>query len=758
MPLPTLTRRSGRRLVLTLSAQTRSTERLVLTLRAQTVPVGYRLTLALRAQTQPDPSRTLTLVLHAQTNRVASGGTGAPVQEPREGLVEILLGAAPFRSRTRLLLDGEPLDGLSWQHTRQAAYAEAEFTVRGVVRPAIDAVMRVEVTQLLPTGQLVVTQYEPVPASGDYTVTTSPDGGHATVFRGRSRQDEQLQNTQLDELIPWVKNPSRQIESPGYRSVTRQIMAVDAVALAAFGDAGQNLSGTEMLQGEYWEETRREYSTEGRSPLDVFGDTYGRLNALLVLENTEQPNWVVVPAGLYEGVRQLDPTLLTGLSEQAEVTGQPSRLTLQVGDLFTRVEDYLEEVVESGTLPDVMGEDGEPVQLEIADPEAALFEVKRDAVLTGYADRDGRRTAHLTRKIGGRVVQTLEVTVGALEVTEQVVADSEETQRRIREARLRHPYFTGMVVHARQRRLENVVLSVIETWYAYLPGSTDSQALAETVTTQTAYTCTYTTITAPATLPAELAALLPGAVMGDLLGQESTRIRNVWSPQGGWLRERLTVESRVGELGQSGLGDPDEPPPPPKAMTVEEYSTAETYAPSGDGYWLYTRTRTGPQKLPVRDLDTDEFVKTERRVGVLEHNSEITENAPPTLREEVPPVAAQAGGTPEGETDPESYSGLPWPRITYLRDPQEVSLPLGGPAPAQTAQLEVVQELDRASSLAAVLARSLRPRVTRRVSTPEAQALRPALLLPGLGIVTLVTARGQGQSHTLEVETVTYDD
>ncbi|MCD0177424.1 hypothetical protein IHN32_15895 [Deinococcus sp. 14RED07] len=739
-----LTRRRGRRVTLTLRARTRETQRLTLTLRASAAPGTYRVTLALRAGTAPGPAGRLTLTLHAQT----TGRAGDPPVAS-----EVLLGQPPLFTRTRLLLAGVPLDGLSWQHTRHDGYAEAEFTVRGAVRPARGDMMSVEVQQRLPGQGLTTVQYEPVPADGDYTVTRAPDGGYRTTFSGRTTQDQDLQNTRLSELIPWVASPSRQIQSPNYRSVTRQVAGVRDIVTLAFTEAGQDLSGLDVLQGEYWEETRREFSTGGRSPLDVFGDTYGRLNTRLILLNASWNLWLMLPPGTADGAARLRPEFLTALQEQAESSRTPARLTLQVGDLFTQVEDYLQEVVTTGTLPDVVGEDGEPQRLEIQDRPAARFEVSRDAVVTGFVDRDGRRTATLTRKRGGRVVQVVEVITGLIELTEPVTPD--DVLARYRTLLHTSPYWQGQLIQLAQKRVLNVVFSVTETTFTYLPGSTDSQALAESLTTRTAYTYTYTTVPQGAQgIPAELASLVPGAVQGDLLGRESTRVRNVWSPQGGWLRERITVESRVGELGQTGLDDPGTAPPP-VALTVEEYTTTETYKPTGGGYWLYTRLRIGPQKLPVRDMDAGEIVKTERRIGVLEHTTELTENAPPTLRDEVPDVDAQATGTVDSDDREGSISGLPWPRVTYLRDPQVATvLNQDGPAPEVSVTLDVVREQDRAQTLAGLLNTDYRPRVTRTLSTPEARALRPGQALDGLGIIRLVTARGQGHNHTLEVETV----
>lgn len=739
-----LTRRRGRRVTLTLRARTREAQRLTLTLRASAAPGTYRVTLALRARTAPDPARIYTLVLHAQTT---GGASDPPLRS------EVLFGQLPIVTVTRLTLNGIPLDGISWQHTRHEMYVEAEFTVRGLIRPNLGDVMSVEVQQRLPQAGLTAVQYEPVPADGDYTVTRAPDGGYRTTFSGRTTQDQDLQNTRLPELIPWVASPSRQIQSPNYRSVTRQVAGVRDIVTLAFTEAGQDLSGLDVLQGEYWEETRREFSTGGRSPLDVFGDTYGRLNTRLILLDAIRNLWLMLPPGVADGAFQLRPEFLTALSEQAEYSRTPARLTLQIGDLFTQVEDYLQEVVTTGTLPDVVGEDGEPQRLEIQDRPAARFEVSPDAVVTGFVDRDGRRTATLTRKRGGRVVQVVEVITGVIELTEPVTPD--DVLARYRTLLHTSPYWQGQLIQLAQKRVLNVVFSVTETTFTYLPGSTESQALAESLTIRTAYTFTYTTVPQGAQgIPQELASLVPGAVQGDLLGRESTRMRNVWSPQGGWLRERITVESRAGELGQTGLDEPATAPPP-IALTVEEYTTTETYKPTGAGLWLYTRTRTGPQKLPVRDMDAGEIVKTERRVGVLEHSMELTENAPPTLREEVPDVDAQATGTVSSDDQEGSISGLPWPRVTYLRDPQIAMIEnQDGPAPEVNVTLDVVRQQDRAQILAGLLNTDYRPRVIRTVQTPQAARLRPGISLGELGVIRLVTARGQGHAHTLEVETV----
>lgn len=712
-------------------------------------------TLTLRAATEaPQVTRLVSLTLRARTGRQGEAADNAPTV--------VMQGHSPLRTTATLTLNGRELRGLSWQHTRHYEHIEAEFTVLGLVRPQRGDFLGVEVQQKLPSGKQNRVVYEVVPATGDYEISQTPSGQVQTVFRGRTTQDALLQNHRLPELIAWNFSPTRQIESPWYRSMDRQVAAVNEVLSLAFQEAGQLVSNLIALQGEFWEETRREYSTLDRTPMDVFNDTYGRLGARMLMTplGSKSGRWDVLLPGELVSFAALDQRLLTGQREQAEYTHQPRSVTVKIGDKFTAVEDYLQNVVESGRLPDVLGEDGEPVQVDVQDKPAATFEVNPNAVLTGWVDRDGRRTARYVRKANGRVVQVIEVSVGRVEAPrftdEELAAVVEEFKQT--------NFYVGQTYRNPVRVYDNAVLDLTRTTFTYLPGSTDSQALAESISVHTSFTYTWDGSTTAVDLPEELQALVNSPRGGFLLGQEATRIRNVWSPQGGFLRERLTVESRVGDVGQEGLSDPTKPPPPPKTLTVDEFHTTETYAPTGGGYWLYTRRRVGPAKLPVKDMEAGEFVKTERRIGLLEHSAEITENAPPTIRDEVPPVENQAAGTTastgadgDGGTGGGTGSGLPWPKITYIRDPQEATVTnLDGPAQPVAAELGAGRDQRRAQKFAEILNRSYLPRTRYFVTTPEAAALKPGTALQGFGIIDLVSARGTANTHTLELEVVAH--
>ena len=614
--------------------------------------------------------------------------------------VKVYLGSQPRRYRASY----GGVEVLSAEYTHTAQGRELVMIVAGARRVQAGASLSLLIEALPPyTGRLSIS----VPADGEYQIEQLP-GGARTRLRGVDPEYAKLAARKLPELIPWVGDPSREIALPGYRSVTRQVAEVEAILGRAFAQSGmQVIVNARVLQSQKWEETRREYSTLGKTALQVFADTYGALNYELV--RTGENAFTAYAPDEARYTIAVDGSAREPGSESRQELQYPSSVRLQVGDRFTDATGYLLAVMQTGKLPDQLpDENGKtPDPVPILDPQAAGYEIKNDAELYG-TDTDaanGTRSGYYAKKTNGREVQTLSVTTGKIEIIDEVqgVRDG-EPQKRV---------------------IENAVLSITETINEYL--SPTSTTLKRTKTLTQRYAYAWFTELGSASLPA---ALNMTGVTGDLLGEESSEELYTYSHSGGFLRQQVKIETRISAVGQTSADstDPSNPPSPPTALEKSVTTTTDTYSPQGNGLWSHRQVRAQAAKVPVLDLESGDWVK-QIQAPLTTTKYEITDNPPPSVSD--PEI-----GAPNGSSAP---AGPIPPPFEYLRTPQIQTVPLTGKGAPLSFELPVVEDEVAAGGftkqLALIHVTELKPRVTNTLKTSALEPLLPRIRVPGLGLV-----------------------
>ena len=568
-----------------------------------------------------------------------------------------------------------------------------------------------------------------VPADGEYEIERLPNGAARTRVRGADREYGLLTNTRLPELIPWANNPSREVAAPGYRSATRQVIGVNSVLIIAFRTAGQTLelSGG-ALSEQQWEETRREYSTAGKTPLQVWQESYGLLNYELVRTGANQ--WRGFAPDESVSTMQPDRKRLLPYGQSRQILQYPANVRVQGGDIFTSIQSYLQTVAQTGELPDqIVGTDGVKAKVEVRDPQTALMEVSQSAVLRGTTTEGGRKTQYAVMKAGGRVTLSAELVTGDVEAVLELGYD--------------------VASPLPVRKFLSVALALSTTENTYL--SADSSTLAETKTSKRRYAYAYNTALAPAVIPAPLTLT---AQAGALLGQEETLEQFVWSHQGGHLRQKTTTENKVTALGQQNADDATATSPP-VALERNTTVTVETWTPVGAGLWRHGVTRSQAAKLPVLDLTGGDWTK-QIAVPSVSVFSEITDNAPPSVSDSNipnPDAQGQQAGSPPAPAFP-----VP-PPFQYLRDVNVLTVLLGGDGLNAELNLPMVEDNNRTllGNLGVLWGKELKPRTTKTFKTVAPERLTPRITVLGYGLVRSVRASGSAASFSLEATCEEHD-
>jgi len=645
--------------------------------------------------------------------------------------VSIRAGRAGLRTRVSSNY-GRVID---WDYSQSRTGWEVNATVTGDVTPSAGDPLSITVTQENERGE--ITRTFTAPLDGESRMTTLPGGARVTRLRATTDVYRNLIRTKLPEFIWWHENPGRVIETPTYRSETRGRIPIHDILAKAIPTLAL---ARPVLAEEAWEETRRDYATNGRNGEDVWNDTYGLLNAELVLE--EDGAWRGFLPGEARRTVTLPEAWTAWTNERTRATLQyPTSVTVHVADLWTRAESYLRDIADDGMLPDPVNAGDDSTDVSSNDQEAAQFEAHdgwemTHAINTTDADGNAVRTVTFVEKTDRRVTRSLTGSVG--HVARVAFFPTEEGQT------------TVVTVTS------PALLSLDETTYAYL--TRNGQTIRTTTTAHHAYAyqplVEYKGI---ATLPGPLSGALGTPYVGDLITSETTRVDHVWSDYGGFLRERVTTETRLGTLEQTEpmTETPDSVPPTP--LSVLTFVTTEAWSPVGDGYWLYTRRKVGPRSVIVHDAGTREAVKTMTVTGVVEPPvTEVTQNAPPMTDEpELPSpeeqrAAISSGGGGGGSDNP---FGSPFPTRTYLQTPQEDTVPLGGSADAQTLTLPFVERQDQAAPLGVIWAGELKPQTRRSVTLASVTDARVRDDLAGFGLVRSVRAGGVGAAFRMTLET-----
>jgi hypothetical protein len=461
----------------------------------------------------------------------------------------------------------------------------------------------VTVTAVDSQGGTHTATFGPVTGSDEYALEKTPTGYRTTLNAADTALEEAGAET-LPELIPWQKKrkgeeaagttpePLDDSDVPCVQKEEkpRARANVNSIVQACFASAG--LQFNQYANGfpfEFFEEGRREYETEGKTPLAVAQDIFGTLNTEFIGEDgrvkafaAEQYLGTVIAPG---------DDRLESFSLTHETKQYPRSALIQGADLWTPLPAALLDI---GTT-------------EAPDQDALAFETTADAILPyrrETQDSDGRAVVvqGVIQKAGGRITGEIEVTVGSF------LAKGERG---------------GVEV---TRLYANVALTFSRTTYEYDPDCAD--ALLRTLKLTDTFTYTVDASTLALTteaLGSEAISFYHGAV----LGTESTEVRNEYSPQG-WLKYRTTTSNRFGTLEQ-----PDQDAEVPGAITVRDRVTtvtSESWAPIGQGMWAFSRRTTNTEVAPVWSPDDLAWTKLEPKTSVIEATSEILDNAPGSVR------------------------------------------------------------------------------------------------------------------------------
>ena len=374
-------------------------------------------------------------------------------------------------------------------------------------------------------------------------------GENQTTFVFRNSFDADLRGVRLAELIPWKLNRSPELcagtrQEQNVSELIRQIMQAHVDGAFRLDD--------DPLRSSTWIEGRTDYSTLGKTPQQVWDETYGLLGMVLWVTPTGTGIRLVGtwPQPVTEGTGPaISPDWRLTDLPQRQWYQTPRRLTLRGAEHATDLTPEL--------LLDLIGPDPARVELERElYPNAEWFEP---------AESSGTSTVQRGfRKLGGQLVSQVEVTTGDVSVQETV---------------------DGQPVI---RLLYGVATAYKRTETRYDPVCHGRPVSQRTETRGWGYD-----------LQTELGTFsVPGPGLnitlrtGDLVAEETTLTTYTYSPQGHQTSETTTTR-RLASMEQAGAeGDLADRGP----LTGREYITqtiTQTWAPMGAGRWRYSSGVSG---------------------------------------------------------------------------------------------------------------------------------------------------------------------
>ncbi|EYB67014.1 hypothetical protein DEIPH_ctg052orf0007 [Deinococcus phoenicis] len=571
-----------------------------------------------------------------------------------------------------------------------------------------------------------------------YEITRSRTEGTTTVIRAYNAAAERARTFALPELVEWVRSPRLDypgdyVTQPGLLPASppplpplRRVGVSDLVrrGCAAAG-VPFSLIGPDPFAGETWQEKRREYSTGGRTPADLFGDTYGALGYRLIVRGDA----------------------LYGVPPGESLTGE--------GDAFTRCE--IESLTERGEGAQVPGR----IRLSAAERTVLGPVVPRDPDSDPEEAEEGEQTEEDKRRSwkettptengftvstgyvwNGLLRQEQQVEIGRVEVTEGVPPDQIDRYGLSGGYRAVPIYAHNedgsqgaLTSYSVTRTFDRVLISDTKTTYSYHPDC--PEALVRQQTTKRGFGYTLSTQARMVGVSGTLfSASLPG---GDLVENQTEIITQAWYEEGdlaGYLKSRRTAGKRLVSVEQARAEDEPDQRGPLQSREYVTQTLGEVYRKIGPVWHRHYGT-TGGATVPLYDLDSQEAVRLTVRTGALQTGSEVMRNEPP--RVEWP----KRGQTPEegegADTDPDGR----------LRN--EISLPQhaawrveGGGTGTAEQTFGMLETPTKLPWFAALIAHANGPRVVQ-----EAQLSVPRGLLPG----ALISSPVSGVVESLSIST-----
>lgn len=627
------------------------------------------------------------------------GQAPPPAALPTPAPVQIIPGAAPQRWALSCPL-GRAISA-NYQHEGDSE--TATLTLRGEHRAGGTLAVQAAL------GEAPALARELAVDTRQYEITRSREEGTTTVLRLYNVAAERARSFALPELVGWVSAP--RLNYPDGQGPPLRELGVSDLVRRAFAAAGLafSLIGPDPYAGETWQETRRDTSTAGRTPADVFGDVYGALGYSLLVRGSGL--YGVPPGGsLSGGGEAFTRCEIESLTERGEAGQVPSLIRLSAAERVVRGPlAGRGDQGEGGTAePDEGGEqsaeDRAASWLTITPTDQGL------AVDAGYV-------------FGGRLRETQQVEIGRVEVREDVEGVQEE------------------------RVFERVLIADTRTRFWYHPDCPEAVVRQETVKRGYAYGLG-TQPRMVGVLGQMFGASLPG---GDLVENQTDTVTQGWYEHGqdaGYLNWRRTEGQRLISLEQRNPDDLPERRGPIEGREYVQEVQAEIYRRVGRLWNRYYAT-TGGAAVPLYDQGSEEAVRLTVRMGAQQTGSETMRNEPPRVEwpaEQAAPEGSDGEGEAGGPADSADADPNGAPDRAELNVPQRAAFAVEGGAGGRVEQgFPMLATPAKLPAFAALIAHAAGPRVVQ-----EASLTAPRGLLPGSEISSPVS--GVVESLSIRIE------
>jgi hypothetical protein len=463
----------------------------------------------------------------------------------------------------------------------------------------------------LGTGATYSWTYGPLPGTGECSVA---DG--RTTLTARADGLQEAAQGSLGELVPWVREKKEAEEAGGatqpenpksvpcnqLRDQPLPEISVHSVISLACPSLRRHGTG---FSGESFQETRREYSTEGKSPLGVAQEILGTLNYEFAADraglHAYAPNYSF-PVSAPPAAR------VTRRSSSITRSQYPHDVRASCAPLWVELPSILAGVTDA---PDM---------------ESFLFETSPNQFLYyGEDTGGGNGTFGVIQKASGRIVGEVEVTLGDVTVSGRDVT--------LRE------FVTVTFPH--------VALSKTVTHHYYDEQCHDR--LVGSIRTVTIYGYTVNTLLQVDGI--NLGGAGRNFMRGDIVGNEYQDTNKTWSPQG-WLAQEVVTSDQIGSVAQEGVST--DTPGPLLAHTRKTTQMSTTHAAIGGGLWMHVTQGSGADFTPVWDDDFEDYVKLEMKTFKLPTTTRVDDQAPGQTR-----CAGECEQALTWVQDPQEYEASP---------------------------------------------------------------------------------------------------
>ncbi|MBB6016810.1 hypothetical protein ACFP9V_19080 [Deinococcus radiopugnans] len=479
-------------------------------------------------------------------------------------------------------LSGLPGPVLSWDYSHTGQDEELTAVVRGLFGTSMPTVILNAEAQSAGGSTLAR-----LPTRTFQNMGQEPQedvGAFRTTFRFKESVATILKRLPLEEMIHWKQNPT---PDPCLNVRQRQnISTLVHEIMRRYGDFSLEF---DPLAKSFFEEGRKEFSTEGLTPMDVWDATYGLLGmGIYMLPDPQARRFVGRFADPVDtrGGPYISPDWITQLSQGRELLQTPVRLTLTGADQPLPLK------------PEII------LAMLGSDPAAA--EVARELLpeQEWYDPPESAGTARIQRgykKSGGQMVSTVEITTDDIEVNETVGDE---------------PFY---------RLWRGVATGYKRSRTTYDPACPGRPMLEITESKSWAFDAQ----TVGGSFQVYGPGLYRSLSVGDLVSDETTVTTYRYSPQG-YLAAKTTSTRRLASLKQDGAElTPDERGP----LEAREYTVTtqtEQWQPIGGGRWLHTPGVSGQTLVPVYDAESGEAIRTASVARASPDAPRITDQAPPS--------------------------------------------------------------------------------------------------------------------------------